>query len=175
MAKRRKEIIAVRSLQGSDLGLFAAHRDAATSKQRAIQINSAVAARILSAAKYRSRGCMFDCFCTFRDTEDRSSRPLNKSQKNWRLGGTKLEGKEFGIIDNLDFVLIRSAEFNDGTLPVSMTFIARAARPKMHARISSMVTPRLKHNMAVYAEGDEEFLMLASLCPLASPEPDSDD
>jgi hypothetical protein len=170
MAKRRKEIIAIRSLQGSDLGLFAAHRETVASKQRAIQINGAVAARILSAAKYRSRNCMLDCFSTFRDAEERSARPLNKSQKNWRLGGKKLEGKEFGIIDSLDFVLIRSAEFNDGRLPVSMTFIARAARPKMHARISSMVTPRLKHNMAVYAESDKEFLMLASLCPLAPQE-----
>jgi hypothetical protein len=169
MTKRRKEIIAVRSLQGSDLGLFAAHRASATSKQRAIQINGAVAARILSARKYRARNCMLDCFCTFRDTEERSPRPLNKSQKNWRLGGKKLEGKEFGVIDSLDFALVRSAELNDGSLPVSMTFIARAARPKMHARISSMVTPRLKHNMAVYGEGDNEFLMLASLCPLAPP------
>lgn len=107
--------------------------------------------------------------CTFRDTEERSPRPLNKSQKNWRLGGKKLEGKEFAVIDSLDFALIRSAELNDGSLPVSMTFIARAARAKMHARISSMVTPRLKHNMAVYGEGDNEFLMLASLCPLAPP------
>jgi len=172
MTKRRKEIIAVRSLQGSDLGLFAAHRDAATSKQRAIQINGAVAARILSAAKYRSRNCMLDCFCTFRDTEERSARPLNKSQKNWRLGGKKLEGKEFSVIDNLDFALIRSVELNDGSVPVSMTFIARAARPKMHARISTMVTPRLKHNMAVYGDAEEELLMLASLCPIAPPEAD---
>jgi hypothetical protein len=170
MTKRRKEIIAVRSLQGSDLGLFAAHRSAATSNQRAIQINSIVAARILSAAKYRAKNCILDCFCTFRDSEDRSPRPLNKPQKNWRLGGTKLEGKEFGVIDSLDFVLIRSIELNDGTLPVSMTFIARAARPKMHARISAMVTPRLKQNMTVYGESDKEFLMLASLCPLAPPE-----
>src|ERR1700752_3575739 len=170
MARRRKEIIAVRSLQGSDLGIFAAHRPTTASKQRAIQINGEVAARILSATKYRSRNCMFDCYCTFQDTEERSPRPLNKSQKNWRLGGKKLEGKEFAVIDSLDFVLIRSVELNDGSLPVSMTFIARAARPKMHARISSMATTRLKHNMTVYGEGDKEFLMLASLCPLAPPE-----
>jgi hypothetical protein len=167
MAKRRKEIIAIRSLQGSDLGLFAACRETVVSKQRAIQINGAIAARILSAAKYRSRNCMLDCFCTFGGTEERSPRPLNKSQKNWRLGGKKLEGKEFGVIDSLDFVLIRSAESNDGSLPVSVTFIARAAQPKMHARISSIVTPRLKHNMTVYGESDKEFLLLASMCPLA--------
>lgn len=174
MTKRRAEIIAVRSLQGSDLGLFAAHRAAATSKQRAIQINGSIAARILSAAKYRARNCMLDCFCTFRDIEVRSQRPLYRSQKNWRLGGKKLEGKDFAVIDNLDFILIRSVELNDGSLPVSITFIARATRPKMHARISSIVTPHLKHNMAVYGEGDKDFRMLASMCPLAPPEAEGD-
>jgi hypothetical protein len=175
MTKRRREIIVVRSLTGSDLGLFAAHRSSAKSKQRAININSEVAARLLSPAKCRSKVCLLDCFYTFGDTEIRSQRTLVKSQKNWRLGGKKLEDKKFGVIDTLDFALIRSAESNDGSQPVSVTFIAPATRPKMHARLVALVEPRLKYSMAVYEEAHEAFRMLASLCPLAPPEAAEDD
>lgn len=167
MAKRQREIIVVRSLTGSDLGIFAAHRDSATSKQRAININSQVAARLLSASAFKSGGVTINCFCTFRDREDISRRHLGKVHKNWRLGGNKLEGKEFAIIDNLDFALIRSLEANNGSAPVSMAFIARGTRAAMHSRISSLVRPRLKQSMAVYGEDDKEFRMLASLCPVA--------
>ena len=175
MTRRRREIMVVRSLTGSDLGLFAAHRTSAKSKQRAININGEVAARVLSPAKYRSKRCLLDCFYTFGDTEIRSQRTLVKSQKNWRLGGKKLVYKEFGVIDTLDFALIRTAKSNDGSLPVSVTFIARATRPKMHARIVALVEPNLKHSMAVYEETHEAFRMLASLCPLAHPEAAEDD
>ncbi|MEY9419409.1 hypothetical protein ABIF69_005851 [Bradyrhizobium japonicum] len=171
MAKRQREIIAVRSLTGSDLGIFAAHRDAATSKQRAININTRVAARLISASAFKSGGLMLDCFCTFRDTEDRSSRHLGKVHKNWRLGGNKLEGKEFAVIDNLDFVLIRSFEANNGSAPVSIAFVSRSNQPAMHSRIAKMIASRLKQSMAVFEEGDEEFRMLSSLCPLAPEAP----
>ena len=167
MAKRQREIIVVRSLTGSDLGLFAAHRDSVTSKQRAINISSQVAARLLSASIFRSGGTILECFCTFRDVENTSQRHLGKVHKNWRLGGAKLEGKEFAVIDNLDFALIRSPEGNNGNAPISMTFIARGTRSAMHSRIVSLVAPRLKHSMAVYTEDDEQFRMLASLCPVA--------
>lgn len=167
MARRRQEIIIVRSLTGSDLGIFAAHRDFATSKQRAININSQVASRLLSPAAFRSGGSILDCFCTFRDLEERSERHLGKVHKNWRLGGNKLEGDDFAVLDSVDFALIRSKEANDGSFPVSITFISRIARPAMHARLASMVKPRLKQSMAVYDEGDREFRILASLCPLA--------
>ena len=166
MAKRH-EVIAVRSLTGSDLGLFAAHRSSATSKQRALNINSQIAVRLLSAASFRSGGSVFDCFCTFGDLEDRSSRSLGKVHKNWRLGGNKFEGKAFGVIDSLDFALIRSMEANDGSLPLSMTFVSRATQPRMHARIVALVSRRLRQSMAIYDDSEEEFRFLASLCPLA--------
>ncbi|HWA91172.1 MAG TPA: hypothetical protein VG889_14130 [Rhizomicrobium sp.] len=167
MAKRHREIIAVRSLTGSDLGLFAAHRSSARSKQRAININSSVAARLLSPAVFRSGGSVFDCFCTFGDVEDRSTRHLGKVHKNWRLGGNKFEGAAFGAIDNLDFALIRSMEANDGKLPLSVTFICRATRSPMHARLVSIASRRLRQSMAVYDDDEEEFRFLASLCPVA--------
>jgi hypothetical protein len=172
MAKRQREIIAVRSLTGSDLGIFAAHRNSATSKQHAININTSVAARLISASAFRSGGLMLDCFCTFRDTEDRSSRHLGKVHKNWRLGGSKLESKEFAVIDNLDFVIIRSFEAN-GSLPVSVAFVSRSNRQAMHSRIAKMVAPRLKQSMAVYEERDKEFRMLSSLYPLAPEAPNN--
>jgi len=169
MSKRRREIVVVRSLTGSDLGLFAAHRSSATSKQRAININSAAAARLLSPSVFRSGGTSFDCFCTFGDMEERSKRHLGKVHKNWRLGGNKFEGAAFNVIDSIDFALLRSIEANDGSLPLSLTFVARATRPPMHARLVSIVSRRLKQSMAVYDDGEEEFRFLASLCPVALP------
>lgn len=167
MAKRQREIIVVRSLTGSDLGIFAAHRETVSSKQRAININSQVAEKLLSASIFKSGGTTVNCFCTFRDREDISRRHLGKVHKNWRLGGNKLEGKEFSVIDNLDFVLIRSLEANNGSAPIAMTFIARATRAAMHSRVVALVASRLKQSMAMYNENDREFRMLASLCPVA--------
>lgn len=173
MAKRRREIIVVRSLTGSDLGIFAAHRESATSKQRAININSGVAMKLLSTAVFRAGGITLDCFCTFRDLEDFSKRHLGKVHKNWRLGGNKLEGDDYSVIDNLDFALIRSIAANNGSFPIAMTFVARGTRPAMHSRVAALVASRLRHSMAVYEEGDRGFRMLASLCPVA-PDADTD-
>ncbi|MGE3476437.1 MAG: hypothetical protein AB7H70_11585 [Rhodospirillaceae bacterium] len=167
MTKRQREMIVVRSLKESDLGIFAAHRSSATSKQRAININADIAAKLLSASLFRAKGTSLECFCTFRDAENISRRDLSKVHKNWRLGGNKLEGKEFAIIDSLDFALIRSMEANSGSYPISMTFIARGTRPVMHSRIAALVASRLKQSMAVYTESEQEFRFLASLCPIA--------
>ncbi len=167
MTRRQLEIIVVRSLTGSDLGIFAAHRSSAMSKQRAININGQVAAKLLSPALFRAKGTTLECFCSFRDSENISRRALSKVHKNWRLGGAKLEGKEFAVIDNLDFALIRSMEANSGSFPISLTFIARNTRPAMHSRVAALVASRLKQSMAVYTEGEEGFRMLASLCPIA--------
>ena len=45
----QNEVIVVRSLTDSDLGLFAAHRPTTASKQRAININATIAQQLLAS------------------------------------------------------------------------------------------------------------------------------
>ncbi|WP_316191941.1 MULTISPECIES: DNA double-strand break repair nuclease NurA [unclassified Bradyrhizobium] len=165
MAKGPREIIVVRSLKDSDLGIFDAHRDSATSKQRAININSIVASRLLSKAVFRAGGCMLDCACAYRGLSDRSQRHLGKVHKNWRLGGNKLKGAEFGSIDSADFALIRSVEGNDGKTPIALTFVARSADAQAHAGVSKLMVGRMKQSMAVVGKDDASFAEIAALFP----------
>ncbi|RXG84483.1 DNA double-strand break repair nuclease NurA [Bradyrhizobium zhanjiangense] len=170
MAKGRREIILIRSLKDSDLGIFDAHRGSASSKQRAININSITAEQLLSKAMFRAGGCMLDCICTYQDASDRSHRHFGKVHKNWRLGGNKLEGAIYGSIDSADFVLIRSIEGNDGKSPVSITFVARSTAAAAHAALSKLMTGQLRQSMAVVGKGDAGFADIAAMCP-APPEP----
>jgi hypothetical protein len=96
--------------------------------------------------------------------QERSARCLGKIHKNWRLGGNKLEGRIFGNVDSLDFVLIRSIEGNDGTAPVSITFIARAIDSKQHAALSALIAKRLKQSMTLLGEGEQTFRQVEKLC-----------
>lgn len=162
--KPRHEIIIVRSLQSSDLGIFAAHRGSASSKQRAININSQIAAQLLSPAVYRKGGTMLDCLCTFQGQEERSERHFGKVHKNWRLGGNKIEGDAFGVIDSVDFAIIRSVASNDGTYPITLTFVSRAADAKAHAAVASRLDGRLRQSMCVLGKDDKDFAEIAALC-----------
>ena len=101
-------IIAVRSLKDSDLGIFAAHRDYATSKQRALNINAPIAQRILHSDLYNNGGAELQCLCSFQSVTDSSKRHFGKVGKNWRLGGNKLEGEVFSSVNSHDFALICS-------------------------------------------------------------------
>lgn len=165
MSGRGREIVILRSLTGSDLGIFAAHRASATSKQRAININSKVAERLVSRTIILQGGTILDCVSTLGDFQERSGRHFGKVHKNWRLGGNKLEGQIFSKVDAADFVLIRSVEHNDGTAPLSVTFIARAIDRKLHAKLSRLVRPQIKQSMIVFAEGQPGFGEVAALCP----------
>lgn len=158
------EIILVRSLTTSDLGLFAAHRASASSKQRAININAPAAAQLLSKESYEHGGTLLDCIVSFGDLHERSPRTLGKVHKNWRLGGNKIEGLLFAQLDSRDFMLLRSQAGNDGTSPVSISFIARTTNPVLHARIVGLVAYRLTGSMTVYGEQDQDYAILADAC-----------
>ncbi len=164
------EIIVVRSLTDSDLGIFAAHRATTRSKQRAININAPAAARILSSRVYEQGRTTLDCIVTFGDFHERSARCFSKVHKNWRLGGNKIEGLSFARVDSADFMLMRSVEGNDGTAPVSIAFVARADDPAMHARIAGLVAYKLKSSVHVYEEYDQDFAVVTAGCP-APPRP----
>jgi hypothetical protein len=157
------EIIAVRSLTDSDLGLFAAHREHARSKQRAININAMVAARILSKQLFASGGGQIPCICQFGDIRIDEPRHFGKIHRNWRLGGNKIEGAEFAYLDSKDFVLIRSVAQNDGSTPLHLSFVAKKIDRVIHAGIAAIVEQRLHQSMALYG-ADFGFSDLARFC-----------
>ncbi len=151
------ELIVVRALTSSDLGIFAAHRKSATSKQRAININAKVAAAMLSDSVFATGDTELDCICTYSGQTSRSARHFGKVGKNWRLGGNKLEGNAFADIDNLDFALIRTPAGNDGSSPITLTFVTKAADRVGTARLVRLFETRLKQSMDVVASNDPIF------------------
>jgi hypothetical protein len=164
-AGQTKELIVIRSLTESDLGLFSAHRAATRSKQRAININAPVARQLLSEELFGQGGGHIDCFCVFGDLQIHETRYLGKAHKNWRLGGKKIEGDEFAKLDCKDFMLIRSVAGNDGTYPVTITFVGRKIERVIHAGIVAIVEKVLNRSMAVYVEGAPGFADLSRYCP----------
>lgn len=162
------EIMIVRSLAESDLGLFAAHRDAATSKQRALNINADMARRLLSQEVFDGGGVDLNCICVYGDVIVRESRRLGKSGKNWRLGGKKIQGDAFAELDCKDLVLIRTRAGNDGTQPVTIVFISKKRDRVIHAGLAAIVEKHLDSSMVAFEEGDGQFQDLAVHCPVRS-------
>ncbi|MBM9402009.1 DNA double-strand break repair nuclease NurA [Gluconacetobacter azotocaptans] len=162
------EIIVVRSLAGSDLGLFAAHRGDARSKQRAININAPVAQALLDDAGFKAGGATLQCTCLFGDIRVEGPRLLSKVHKNWRLGGSKIEGAEFGELDARDFALIRSPRHNDGSKPVTIAFYSRNSDRVVHAGIAAIVERHLNRSTALFDEGSDAFAGLSRYCPPAA-------
>lgn len=162
-----QQLIIVRSLAESDLGLFSAHRAAARSKQRAININVPVARQLLSEEFFTNGGGQIDSLCVFGDVRIRAPRYFGKIHKNWRLGGNKIDGEGFAKLDCKDFMLIRSVAGNDGTHPIIITFVCRQTDRVVHAGIAAIVERSLDHSMAVYAEGDSGFVALDQYCPVS--------
>ena len=158
------EIIVVRSLVESDLGLFAAHRAAATSKQRALNVNADIARRLLSKEAFDAGGANLNCVCAYGDVVVRESRRLGKSGKNWRLGGHKIEGNVFAELDCKDLALIRTRAGNDGTQPVTIVFISKARDRVVHAGLAAILERQLDGSMAAFAEGIPQFNDLAMHC-----------
>lgn len=164
-AKEAQEIIVVRSLAQSELGLFAAHRASATSKQRAININSDIARRLLSSDLFENGSADLNCICVYGSTVVRAPRRLGKSGKNWRLGGRKIEGDAFAELDSKDFILIRTCASNDGSHPVSIFFISKTRHQVVHAGVAAIVERHLEGSMTAFDEGDSRFSGLAEHCP----------
>ncbi|AXV16592.1 hypothetical protein CYG48_13380 [Neorhizobium sp. SOG26] len=158
------EIIIVRSLTESDLGLFAAHRAAATSKQRAIQMNVPVVRRLLSDEAFARGAVELSSTCTFGDTVNHEDRWLGKTGKNWRLGGNQIKGEVFAQLDCKDFLLLRSKVGNNGDTPITITFISRSTDRLLHAGLVAIVEKTLSSSMSVFEEGDALFASIARYC-----------
>lgn len=159
------EIIVVRSLAESDLGIFSAHRLSATSKQRAIAMTTPVAKQLLSRRLYEAKGTEMDVICIYGGFGNRERRHLGKVTKNWRLGGRKIAASACGFLDSKDFVLLRSVKHNDGDLPILMTFVGRQRERLLHAGIVASLSDHFKDSVAVVAQGSEAFDALSVAFP----------
>lgn len=158
------EIIIVRSLTESDLGIFDAHRALATSKQRAINMNANIVRQMLTPELFAAEQVDLPCITVFQDSVVRQERRLSKPQKNWRLGGPKLNGDIYSQIDCMDFVLIRTRVPNDGTQPLTLTFVSKKANRLLHAGLVAMLERHLKASMASFESGTPEFDAIAGYC-----------
>lgn len=164
MSVSQREIVAVRSLTESDLGLFAAHRASAKSNQRAININADVARIMLSSSIFDAGGADFRCICLFEGVTQEETRRFRKVHKNWRLGGSKIEGKKFAHLDSKDFVLIRSICNNDGRSPIILSFISRNIDRVVHAGVAAIVDGSLQKSMAIFRDGTPAYGALIPHC-----------
>lgn len=159
------DLIIVRSLADSDMGLFAAHRRATTSKQRAIALTAPAAEQLLHPTVIREKGADFDCICLYGPVNNREPRRINKGGKNWRLGGRQLEGEVFAGLDAKDFALIRSVRQNDGSTPILLTFIGRKSQRLIQAGLAATLDGALQQSVAIFHDDASEFESLADLFP----------
>lgn len=163
---RREQIIVVRSLAESDLGIFSMHRLSATSKQRAIALTTPVARRLLSERLFIAGGDDFECICVYGGYGEREFRNIGKVGKNWRLGGRKITGNACAFLDSKDFVLLRSVAGNDGDHPILMTFIGRQRERLLHAGIVASLADTFQNSVVVATAGSEAFKALSAAFPL---------
>jgi hypothetical protein len=161
----RSEIIIVRSLAESDLGLFTAHRTSATSKQRAIAMTSPAARHLLSKRLFELGGTEMDVICIYGSYQERALRHLGKVTKNWRLGGHKISESACGFLDGKDFVLLRSVKGNDGDHPILMTFVGRQRERLLHAGIAASLDKKFQDSVVIVESGSETFDALAVAFP----------
>lgn len=160
------EIIIVRSLAESDMGLFSAHRQATVSKQRAIALTTPAAGELLHPSVLRAKGAEFDCICVLGRSNNRELRLIKKVGKNWRLGGRQIEGREFRELEPKDFALIRSRRHNDGSSPILMTFIGRRSHRWVQAGLAATFDQALQQqSVVVFDESSPDFQTLAELFP----------
>lgn len=162
---KRDEIIVVRSLAESDLGIFSMHRLSATSKQRAIALTTPVAKRLLSERLFTAGGADLDLICVYGGYGNRELRNISKVGKNWRLGGRKITANGCSFLDSKDFVLLRSVASNDGDAPILMTFIGRQRERLLHAGIVASLKDDFRDSVAVVAEGTDAFTALNAAFP----------
>jgi hypothetical protein len=160
-----EEIIIVRALRDSDMGLFRAHRKETRSRQRAIALTTRAAERLLHPDVMADRGREFDCICIFGGAMNREFRKISKSDKNWRLGGQQLDHPDFRDLDSRDFALLRSSPLNDGSAPILLTFVGRRSQRILQAGLASTLERKLLNSVAIIEAGDDEFEALADLFP----------
>ncbi len=88
-----------------------------------------------------------------------------KTHKNWRLGGKKINGEEFAALRPDDFAVIRCIEGNDGGEPLAMSFVSQAHDGLEHSGLVKILGQKLTDGMAVFDSGTEDFTAFRHFCP----------
>ena len=156
-----RDMIIVRELTASDLGWFHdATHSAGKARQCAIHFNSAIARAILPEAVLASRKVMVHAVCTRPEAPQEADRPLNKSGKNWRLGGMAVAGEIFRALQPGDFFICRLTISSQQPYPAAWTVVMKSVDARQHARLCEYLMPELKEHMVVFTGGGTLLALL---------------
>jgi hypothetical protein len=164
-AAGEKDLIVVRELTASDMGWF---RDAALgssgkARQCAINFNSAIANAILPQDVLDSRKTIIHATCIRPEAVQEEDRPLNKSGKNWRLGGSAVPGEVFRELKPGDFFIFRLTIGADQPYQAAWTVVIKALDSEKYARLHSHLASELKERMAFFPGSGALFAMFDTL------------
>jgi len=169
----KKDLIVVRELAASDLGWF---RDAAPgsfgkARQCAINFNSAVANAFLPEDVLESRKAILHATCTRPEALQETDRPLNKSGKNWRLGGPAVLGEVFRALQPGDFFICRLTIGAKQPYQADWTVVIKSVDSEKHSRLQSHIAPELKERMAVFSGSGALLALFDTLLTSVPPAP----
>jgi hypothetical protein len=152
-------MVVVRQLTSSDLGWFAEPRDQqlVSSKQRAINFNAAVVTSLLSQTLLKTGEVYLECKCVRAEALHQEKRILKKSGKNWRLGGTGVQGDVFLNAQPGDFFLGLIAADVGERYTMDWTVIFRNLDEATHASLTSTLSACFIDRMAVFLHPNPLF------------------
>jgi len=154
----RRRGIFLRRLTDSDLGLFAACRPHVASKQRAININAPIAEAILPRdARRQGEATIATRYCRNGVIVER---PLRLTEKNWRLGGPKIEGDRFGILKAGDWFLAEYEVSIDRKISLIWQAVSNADQPALWKQIDEMFGSKLVNGMIHLSETHPDYDLL---------------
>ena len=171
-----KDLVVVRELTASDLSWF---RDVAPgfsgkARQNAINFNSAVVNAIFPEDVLESRKASLHAICTRPEALQEIDRPLNKSGKNWRLGGPAVEGEVFRTLKPGDFFICRLTITAEQPYQAAWTVVMKSVDGESYLRLQSHLTSDLKERMAVFSGSGALLAMFDALLASAPADPNPD-
>jgi hypothetical protein len=145
----------IRRLTAADLGLFATHQARIKSRQRALAINAFIADQMLSRDQRKGRKAEAVCFAGSDATP--TTRPIKLSDKNWRLGGPRIEGDEYASLNERDFFCGLYEVSLEHEIEITWQTIAKDDSPELYANIDRVIGGRFVDNGIHLAESDPDF------------------
>lgn len=170
-----QKFLLVRLLAESDLGWFAALRAALNElgkgRQRAIQVNGRIISQVLTPEQVDAKEVQLQATCRLTGTT--TVRVLNKSAKNWRIGGDAAVGDAFKAAQEDDILLGVLEQGGPEPLPFEWQVVMKAADRALHARVMARCTADLKDGMACFAADTVAYDDLLSAVGWAGAQPET--
>lgn len=146
---KSRTVIIIRQLTGSDLQWFDAARTArkTESKQRALNFNMEIMESVFPKSILDSQLIRLDSECRHPKSEHSTERSITLQGKNWRLGGKKVMGEAFELVEPDDYFL--SIFVPDGEkYKMIWSVVMRRESMSTHFQLSSLV-PEMRRRMCV--------------------------